>query len=319
MINRGVLFTTAALVVLSFSPGFALDCPKFPEQAKKDWEVKVSGEVAKIGPLKGAELKTTTRSATRDLFVNLPDAGRVYLEQMMFAAYCSTLRDDKTLPETEKSKRLRDYIREVRRTITVAKSGKTGSKKPPPKNPLSGEPKNFPSSPSTEKSVLVTSLGQTGGITAQNVTQNVTIIDPRATDSKPVLFAMTDPNLLFVKKYLIPKNIGTKFTVGECPSAPCFLVELSELHAQWEDGADGNRTAPHAVFSLGGMWDGISGYRALGQGVTLKEGCGARVSTGYYDFLFEIISDRATTLEAWAAVLNGTLDKGHTKMQGICP
>jgi len=136
MINRAVVLTTIILVAVSLSPAFALDCPKFPEQAKKDWEVKVSAEVAKIGPLKGADLRTTTRSVTRDLFANLPDAGRVYLEQMMFAAYCSALRDDKELKESEKSKRLHYYISEVRGTITAQGTAKPVGKKSPPKKTL---------------------------------------------------------------------------------------------------------------------------------------------------------------------------------------
>jgi hypothetical protein len=119
MISRTIVFTTIALVVLWLNQSFALDCPKFPEQAKKDWEVKVGAEVAKIGALRGAELKVTTGNVTRDLFASLPDAGRVYLEQMMMAAYCSTLRDDRTITETEKSKRLKEYIGEVREAITT--------------------------------------------------------------------------------------------------------------------------------------------------------------------------------------------------------
>jgi len=106
------------------------------------------------------------------LFAKLPDAGRVYLEQMMYSTYCSTLRDDKTLSETEKSKRISEYNREVRRAITAKKTTKTGSKKPLAKNALAGEPKNLPSGPPAEKSIVVTSQGQTGGITAQAVTIN---------------------------------------------------------------------------------------------------------------------------------------------------
>ena len=122
MIIKMVVYTTLALAMLSLSQVFALDCPKFPEQAKKDWEIMVAAEALKIGPLKGAELKTTTRNATRDLFANLPDAGRVYLEQMMLATYCSSLRDDKTLSDTEKSKRLKEYIGEVRKVIRAQNS-----------------------------------------------------------------------------------------------------------------------------------------------------------------------------------------------------
>jgi hypothetical protein len=59
-----IYFSVATILMLSLSPVFAIECPKFPEQAKKDWEVKVSAEVAKIGHLKGAELKATTKNVT---------------------------------------------------------------------------------------------------------------------------------------------------------------------------------------------------------------------------------------------------------------
>ena len=134
--KKAIGFSTVAILALLLNSASAIECPKFPEQAKKDWEVKVSAEVAKIGPLKGAELNTITKNVTQDLFAKLPDAGRVYLEQMMLAAYCSTLRDDKTLSETEKSKRLREYIGEVRRVITTRETAKTGSKEPLAKNAL---------------------------------------------------------------------------------------------------------------------------------------------------------------------------------------
>jgi hypothetical protein len=128
MTNKSVFFMIAVLVALSLNPVFALDCPKFPEQTKNDWEINISAEVkakvAKIIPLSGAELKTTTRRTTRDLFANIPDAGNLYFEQMMLAKYCSSLRDDKTLTETEKSKRLKSYINEVRQTINSEEQAK---------------------------------------------------------------------------------------------------------------------------------------------------------------------------------------------------
>lgn len=95
----------------------ALECPKIPDQARKDWEVEVRTAVGKIGPAKGAELETLTRSTTRDLAGKLPQADKVYLEQMMYATYCSALRDDPSLSESEKSARIRAYNTEVRNTL----------------------------------------------------------------------------------------------------------------------------------------------------------------------------------------------------------
>jgi hypothetical protein len=44
----------------------ALQCPSFPEQVAKDWQVEVNTTVARIGPVKGGELATKVQSATQD-------------------------------------------------------------------------------------------------------------------------------------------------------------------------------------------------------------------------------------------------------------
>jgi hypothetical protein len=88
-----------------------------PEQTRKDWEVEVKAAVGKIGPARGADLEARTKSVTKDLMGKLPEANKVYLEQMMFATYCSALRDDKNISETEKGNRIKAYNSEVRRTL----------------------------------------------------------------------------------------------------------------------------------------------------------------------------------------------------------
>ncbi len=174
---------TNLVVILALFIGnvYALECPKFPEQLKKDWEVKVSAEVAKLGPLKGADLRTATKTTTQDLLNKIPDTGKIYLEQMMYAAYCTTLRDDKTLTETERSNRILEYNREVRRTINASKSTSSkvskgtpkASKPPAKKQDVAVDSKKLPSGTPSEKNVTVTSHGQTGGITANEVTINI--------------------------------------------------------------------------------------------------------------------------------------------------
>jgi hypothetical protein len=103
--------------LLVSNPSYSLECPKQPEQVSKDWEVEVNAAVAKIGPVSGGELKNKTRNVTQDLLGKLPDAGRIYLQQMMFSSYCTSLRDDKTISEAEKAARLKDYISEVQRVM----------------------------------------------------------------------------------------------------------------------------------------------------------------------------------------------------------
>jgi hypothetical protein len=71
----------------------------------------VKAEVGRIGFVRGAQLETRVKSATQDLMGKLPGADRVYLEQMMFSAYCTALRDDPNISGTDKSKQILEYRR----------------------------------------------------------------------------------------------------------------------------------------------------------------------------------------------------------------
>jgi succinate dehydrogenase/fumarate reductase flavoprotein subunit len=108
----GALVATAAAL-----PALALDCPEPPKQQQKDWDTTVRAEVGRIGPVRGAELETRVASVTRDLLTKLPNADRLYLEQMMFSAYCSALRDDRTLDESAKARQVLDYRRELQKSL----------------------------------------------------------------------------------------------------------------------------------------------------------------------------------------------------------
>ncbi len=110
-----LMLCSVAILSLCRSVSFSLECPNQPIQVTRDWEVEVNAAVAKIGPVSGGELKNKTKNVTQDLLGKLPDAGKVYLQQMMFSAYCTGLRDDRTISEAEKVARLRDYISEVQR------------------------------------------------------------------------------------------------------------------------------------------------------------------------------------------------------------
>ena len=111
-----------ALSVMSLELGYqgiglALVCPEQPKQISKDFEGEVNTAVVKIGPVSGGELKAQAKNATQDLLGKLPNADRVYFEQMMLAVYCSALRDDKSISDSQKTQRLFEYIGEVRKTI----------------------------------------------------------------------------------------------------------------------------------------------------------------------------------------------------------
>jgi len=127
------------LVLVSLMPvaAYGLECPRMPEQTQKDWEVEVKTAVGKIGPARGAELETKTKAVTKDLMGKLPQADKVYLQQMMLATYCSALRDDKSISETEKGKRIKAYTDQVIKTLqpkpqASKDSEKTAREKPSP-------------------------------------------------------------------------------------------------------------------------------------------------------------------------------------------
>lgn len=111
MIALGVI----SLELGSQGIGLAIDCPRQPEQAGKDWEGEVNAAVAKVGPVSGGEVKTKVKAVTQDLLGKLPDAGKIYLEQMKYATICSSIRDDKTLSESEKRKQMKEYDLEIQK------------------------------------------------------------------------------------------------------------------------------------------------------------------------------------------------------------
>ena len=107
----------ALALLLVVDSASALDCPEPPAQTNKDWDATIRTEVAKIGIVKGADLELRVRSTTQDLLGRLPGGDRVYLEQMMFAAYCTALRGDKELTEGAKAKQILDYRRELQANL----------------------------------------------------------------------------------------------------------------------------------------------------------------------------------------------------------
>lgn len=117
MKNCNYLIVIISVLIISCKV-LALDCPPMPTQVKNDSQINVKAAVGRIGPIKGAELEAKTASITKDLLEKLPNSDKVYLEQMMFSAYCSALRDDKTLKESEKASLIKRYRNTVMKTIS---------------------------------------------------------------------------------------------------------------------------------------------------------------------------------------------------------
>jgi hypothetical protein len=88
-----------------------------PKQSERAWDVEVLAAVGRVGEAAGRELQSRARSATVNLLERLPRADRIYLEQMMYATYCSSIRDNPRLSDTEREARLQAYNREVRGAV----------------------------------------------------------------------------------------------------------------------------------------------------------------------------------------------------------
>ena len=101
----------AITMTIGVLPALAMECPAPPAQSRKDWDSEVRAEVGRIGVVRGAQLEAKVRTATVDLMGKLPGADRLYLEQMMFSAYCTALRDDPKVPGAEKSRQILEYRR----------------------------------------------------------------------------------------------------------------------------------------------------------------------------------------------------------------
>lgn len=109
----------------------ALECPQMPKQAQQDLDAEVRVAVGKIGAASGVELTTRTQRFTTDLLGKLPRADKVYLEQMMFASYCSAVRDNPAIAESERESRVKAYVTQLRSTLGTA----TREAKPPATDP----------------------------------------------------------------------------------------------------------------------------------------------------------------------------------------
>ena len=131
-----LMFVALAVPPIAYAQ---IQCPSPPQQVSKDASVAVQVAVGRLGPVKAGEFSTNVQNTTRDLLGSLAKGDRVYLEQMMFAAFCSSLQSDGSLTGREKTRALRDCAREVRQTMSPASS-------PAP----SPEPRREPSAPSPQ-------------------------------------------------------------------------------------------------------------------------------------------------------------------------
>jgi hypothetical protein len=77
----------------------------------------VNAAIARLAGLTGPGLGLEVKTVAQDLLMRLPEGGKMYLEQMMYSAYCSALRDDRMRSEGERAALIQAYNREVRHVL----------------------------------------------------------------------------------------------------------------------------------------------------------------------------------------------------------
>ena len=112
-----------ALGVIALGVGYegiglaTIQCPPAPEQTSRDYTADISGVITKFKRFLGVEVKAQAATVAKDLLGKLPGADRVYVEQMMYATFCSALNEDKALADSERRKELREYHSDVRKAM----------------------------------------------------------------------------------------------------------------------------------------------------------------------------------------------------------
>ena len=121
----------ATFLVQQAPAASALDCPRMPEQVSVESKHEVDAALGRLGPIKAAELRVKREVVVKDLMGKLPAADRVYLEQMLYASFCSSLQHDKSLTEAQRRNELEKYRREMRAREPLKTPGRQRRRKNP--------------------------------------------------------------------------------------------------------------------------------------------------------------------------------------------
>lgn len=101
---------------------YGLECPPYPEPLQSNTDVSGQLDLLKVGPIKGVTLQAKVKRDTLNLLNAYPQADKLYIESFMYAAYCSSLRDDKSISESEKSSKIKEYNKEIRKAFSASES-----------------------------------------------------------------------------------------------------------------------------------------------------------------------------------------------------
>ncbi len=198
--GAGISAVVTTLVLAAGSPAWAIQCEKL-QTADKDLEVQVSAVIAKVGPIKGAEADAKVKSAARQVLEKLPNADRLILHHLMYFTYCTTLRDDSTISETERSKRINEYNRVLMKALQPSS---------PPQRPDPSPKARPPAAETQEKPVM----NAPGGM---NIRDSV-VINPTINNIAPPLDQDAQSELKKIRKLLDSRfseeKLKTAYPVG---------------------------------------------------------------------------------------------------------
>jgi hypothetical protein len=123
------LFAIFLVWMLTVGSSVAQTCPSQPKEVETDWVTETKTSIGKVGPLVGGDVKANVKSVTQDLLQKIPERGRLYMEQMMFASFCSAIASDAALTGAKKAKLIQEYRAAVQGESSSTKSGPNTRKK----------------------------------------------------------------------------------------------------------------------------------------------------------------------------------------------
>lgn len=111
----------AFVLIVNLSRAFAvIQCPDPPSQISKDTKTTIDLAIGKLAKVSAVQGSVDVQRTTLDLLSRVPQADRIYLEQMMFSAFCSSVRDSTDLTDAQKSKEILKYAIDLRNTLQGA-------------------------------------------------------------------------------------------------------------------------------------------------------------------------------------------------------
>ena len=105
---------TALLVLFAWSlpaAAYCIECTAPPSTALRDYTGEFDIAVARVLGIKGPGATLAVKSQAKNLLDKIPNADKALIELTYLFTLCTSLRDDRTMPEREKAKQIAEYAR----------------------------------------------------------------------------------------------------------------------------------------------------------------------------------------------------------------